>query len=106
MSSDQLHQQIRAGELVTAGDRIRIATSDEERHEILVTGIDEMSVHGKKYVRGERSVHGERPVEHKEVSIPVDDIVAVKTREFSAGKTAAFVGSTYAMAAGFLAAAP
>jgi len=69
MSEDLLHQQIRAGEIITEGDRLQIVTADEKRYKIKiwVTSVDETLVHGK------------RSVEREEVSIPIDNIVTVKT---------------------------
>jgi len=95
MSSDELQQRIRAGEIMGEGDRVRIVTADREYKEILVTGVDETSVHGKKPARADTPAHGMRPVEGEAVSIPIDGILAVETREFSVGKTAVASGSIY-----------
>jgi hypothetical protein len=81
LSPDDLHQQIRAGQIITTGERIRLVTSDEEQHNFLVTGIDQTAVHGE------------------ESSVPIDDIVAVKTERFSLGKTALLAGGTTATVA-------
>jgi hypothetical protein len=87
ISEDQLHEQIRAGEILREGDRVQIITFDKKRHEIWVTGIDEALVYGEKAVRGDREVRGQRKVERESVSVAIDDIVGIKTRDFSVGKT-------------------
>lgn len=87
ISEDQLHERIRAGELLSEGDRVQIVTSDKKRQEIWVTCVDEMLVFGEKAVRSEKQVHGQRKVEREKMSIPINDIVGIKTRDFSIGKT-------------------
>jgi hypothetical protein len=95
MSEDQLHEQIRAGELLSEGDRVQIMTFDRKRHEIWVTGRDETLVYGEKAIRGEKQVRGPRKVERKKVSVPIDDVAGIKTRDFSAGKTTVLSGGLF-----------
>ena len=95
MSEDQLHEKIRAGELLSEGDRVQIITFDKKRHEIWVTGIDETLVYGEKAVRGEKEVRGPRRVERKKVSVTIDDIAGIKTRDFSVGKTTVLSGGLF-----------
>lgn len=100
MSEDELHEGIRVGEILREGDRVEIVTSDKKWHEIWVTDVDGTLVHGERAVWSEDQVHGERKLEREKVSIPIDDIVGIKTREFSVGKTAVLsVGLYYLMMA-------
>jgi len=66
---EKLHEQIRAQGIVKAGDKIRIITEDRKEHEFVVTAVTEDEINGK------------------DVSIPIDSIVTLETREFSTGKT-------------------
>ena len=75
--ADQIHERIAAGEIVHVGDRVRIATADGKRHEFRVTAVTADTISGKK------------------IDIPITDVVAVETRKFSGGKTAALGGGTY-----------
>ena len=98
MSEEELHQQVRAGDLLNKGDRVQVFTLDNKRREIWVIGVDDTFVHGEQAVRAEAQVHGQRQIERKEVSIAIEDIVGIKTREFSIGKTAVLsVGLYYLM---------
>ena len=74
MPSGELHTQIRAGELISIGDRILVVTADGSEHQFKVTELDDTSIHGKDEI------------------IRIDDIVALQTRELSAGKTALLAG--------------
>jgi len=69
MEPEQLRQKIVAGELLKAGDKARIFTTDEAQHEFRVRSVTDEMVIGD------------------EDRIPVDEIVAVETREFSGGRT-------------------
>ena len=71
---NELHTQIRAGELISIGDRILVVTADGSEHKFKVTELDDTSIHGKDEI------------------IRIDDIVALQTRELSAGKTALLAG--------------
>ena len=74
MPSNELRTQIRAGELISIGDRILVVTADGSEHKFKVTELDDTSIHGKDEI------------------IRIDDIVALQTRELSAGKTALLAG--------------
>ena len=74
MPESELQSRIRAGELVEVGEKVQLVTSDGREPEFVVTGIDDNAIYGD----------GEQ--------IPIDDVVAIKTRRFSAGKTAALAG--------------
>ncbi len=66
---DKLHEQIRHQDIVKAGDKIRIITEDRKEHQFVVTAINEDEIRGA------------------DVTIPIDSIVTLETREFSTGKT-------------------
>jgi|GEM_PF-1416522 len=76
---DVLEQQLRAGRLVAVGDDVEIVTHDDQRHRFRVTGIDNNTIEGKA------------------IAIPIDSIKGLKTREFSAEKTALLAGSVFAL---------
>jgi len=67
--SDKLHEQIRRENLVKVGDKVRIITEDQKEHQFVVTAIYEDEIRGE------------------DVTIPIDSIVTLETREFSTGKT-------------------
>ena len=73
MSPEELQGRIAAGEIIEVGDRIKVVTSDGTVHKFEVSGISSDRVSGK------------------DVELPVTDIIAVETREFSGGKTTALV---------------
>lgn len=66
---DKLHEQIRRENLVKVGDKVRIITEDQKEHQFVVTAIYENEIRGE------------------DVTIPIDSIVTLETREFSTGKT-------------------
>ena len=66
---DKLHEQIRHEDIVKIGDKVRIVTEDQNEHQFVVTAINENEISGE------------------EVTIPIDSIVTLETREFSTGKT-------------------
>ena len=66
---DQLHQQIRHESVVKVGDKVRIVTKDQEEHQFVITALDENEIRGA------------------DVTIPIDSIATLETREFSTGKT-------------------
>ena len=71
---DKLHEQIRHENLVKVGDKVKIVTEDQKEHEFVVTATNENEIRGE------------------DITIPIDSIVAVQTREFSAGKSALLAG--------------
>ena len=76
VQADDLQQQIRAGTLVSAGDRVRLVTADETVHKFRVTevNLDEDTVTGRN------------------TGVPIGDIVALETQEVSVGRTALLTG--------------
>ncbi len=75
MSPEQLHERISMGEIIQVSDSVRIVTTDGDNHKFKVTAITADHITGK------------------DIEILSPDIVAVETREFSGGKTAALAGS-------------
>lgn len=74
--ADELQQQLRSGALFAAGDRVRLATADEATYRFRVTEIDlETGV-----------------VLGRKAAVPIDEIVAVETRELSVGRTTLLTG--------------
>lgn len=76
MSSEQLQEQLRRGELVQVGDRIKLVHSDGRHIELTVSAIDSESIAGK----------------HSRVAI--SDIVTLETREVSTAKTSTLIGGS------------
>lgn len=74
--ADELQRQLRAGTLVRAGDRVRLVTTDANVHKFRVT---EVSL--------EQGV-----VLGKNAAVPIDEIVALETRDVSVGRTALLTG--------------
>ena len=77
MPPEQLHDLISRGEVAQVGDRIKVVTADGSHHELRVTAVTDDSIAGG------------------DIDIAIADIIALKTREFSGGKTAALAGGTY-----------
>ena len=74
--ADDLQQQIRAGTLVSTGDRVRLVTADEKVHKFRVTevNLEQDTVQGRK------------------AEVPISEIVALETRDVSVGRTALLTG--------------
>ncbi len=66
----ELQQQIRSGALIAVGDQVSVFTQDHQEYELRITDID------ADYLSGGT------------IRIPIGSITGLKTREFSAGKTA------------------
>ena len=76
MSPEQLRDQISRGEIVKAGDSVRIVTIDGETYKFRVTAITSDQISGK------------------DTTVPIANIVALETRVFSGGKTAALTAGS------------
>lgn len=76
MSPEQLHERIAVGDVVQVGSSVRIVTADGIDHKFKVTAISDERILGK------------------DVEVNITDIVALETREFSAGKTTVLAGSS------------
>ncbi len=79
MTPEQVQEKISEGEVIRVGDTVRIATTDGEIHKLKVTAVTAQQIVGD------------------DINIAIDDIVAVETPEFSAGKTAALAGGAVLM---------
>ena len=73
---EQLQHKISAGEVISIGDRVKIANRNNEVHEFKVTAITDQKILGE------------------DIEIPINEVVGIETKGFSAGKTAAFAGGT------------
>ena len=76
LAPEQLHKRISTEDIIRVGDDVKIVTSDGISHKFKVTAITENRILGK------------------DIDIPIMDIVALETREFSGGKTSLLVGGT------------
>ena len=102
MNSKTLQENIRNGELIEEGDRIRVITRDGSSHILTVTAISEYVLKGvlevidpeiwvgddDEYAIYEKDSGTEPTV----IEIQIDDIVLVEEKKFSAGKTTLAVG--------------
>jgi len=79
-NSKTLHDNIRSGELIEEGDRVRLITKDGSSHVLKVTALSEHVLKGELEGTGS-------PIE-----IQIDDIVVVEEERISAGKTTLAVG--------------
>jgi hypothetical protein len=77
LAPEQLHEKIFSGNVVQEGDNIRVITSDGMRHKFKVKAITKDHIVGK------------------DINIPISDLVALETSEFSGGKTTLLVGGTF-----------
>jgi hypothetical protein len=75
MPPDQLQGQISAGEIVLVGERARLITVDGEEYKITVTAVTDGRIIAD------------------DIQVPIVDVVAVETRQVSAGKTTALVAT-------------
>jgi hypothetical protein len=73
---EELQRLIVSEGILEVGERVRLVTSDESEHKFRIKAIDTKA----GFVYGE------------DESVPIEDIVAVETREVSAGKTALLTG--------------
>ena len=84
LTPEQLHGKIFTGDIVKVGQSVKIVASDGTHHEFKVTEITDTHIFGKdkRYANYD-----------KDVDMPIKDIVALETQEFSGGKTALLVGA-------------
>jgi hypothetical protein len=76
----ELQDRIRHEQIVEVGDRVRIFTEDGKEHQFKVTSTDANHINGDN------------------VTIPVDSIIGLETREISIGKTTLLAGGTIGIA--------
>lgn len=77
-----LREKIASGQILKAGDRVLIVTTDAKPHRFAVTAIQAGVIQGK----------GE--------SVPIDQVASLQKRRFSRGKTIALVAGLAVSAAG------
>jgi hypothetical protein len=80
-NAETLRDELRSGETVTAGDKVRVVSRDGLSRLIIVTALDENTLRG----------HPEG-VETQDVvvAIPIDDIVFMEGKKTSVGKTVVY----------------
>jgi hypothetical protein len=79
MSPEQLHARISAGEIIEVGDTVKIVTADGTIRKFKVSTITADRITGK------------------DIELPIADIIAIETREFSGGKTTALAAGGAAL---------
>lgn len=85
---DQLQNRISAGEIINEGDKVRVVTVDGKKQKFEVTAITDKSIVGN------------------DIEIPIVDIVAVETNQYSDVKSGTLMlGSFAVVIVGLLAAA-
>jgi len=100
MNSKTLQDNIRNGELIEEGDRVRVITKDGSSHILTVTAISERVLKGDlegtgapgTWTGSEDGVYMEVPAEPTVIEILIDDIVLVEEEKISEGKTILAVG--------------
>lgn len=83
LPASELQDMILSGDLTLAGQSARVVTADGQSRRFRITEIDVE----KKLLRSDRT------------DVPIGDIVAIETAEFSLGKTALLAGGSYAVLA-------
>ncbi len=76
----ELREKIDSGQLLKAGDRVLIVTTDDKPHRFAVTTIEAGIIQGRRD------------------SVPIDQVAALQKRRFSRGKTIALVAGLAASA--------
>ena len=79
LPAEELQQKILAGEIVLVGEKARLITADGKERKLHVTAVTDSMIVAK------------------DIEIPIVDIVAVETRQISAGKTTALVATGVAI---------
>lgn len=79
LPAEELQQKIIAGDIVLVGEKARLITADGNERKLHVTAVTESMIVAK------------------DIEIPIVDIVAVETRQISAGKTTALVATGVAI---------
>ena len=83
---ESLHSLIRAGSLAQPGDRVIVVVADGREHAFTVSSVDADAV------RGELAGGGR-------ITVAIDDIVALRTREPDPARTALAAGGVYVLLA-------
>jgi hypothetical protein len=71
----ELQQRLNSGDLLESGDRVSIVTADYKTHVFKVTAVSASSIEGRRQ------------------AVPVDQVVSVQRRQFSAAKTLVLAGA-------------
>ena len=96
-----LQEQIRTGEAVQQGNRVRVVTHDGVSHRLIVVSIEGDVLKGKlniippRYEADEPNAQEPEREEQPLVEIPIADIVLVEKEKLHAGKTAAASGGVF-----------
>jgi hypothetical protein len=82
-NAETLRNELRSGEAVQPGDKVRIVSRDGLSRLLIVTALDQNTLKGHPEGVG---------TEDAVVTIPIDDIVFMEGKKVSVGKTAAYTG--------------
>ncbi len=88
MPPEALQEQIRSGSIVLAGDEVSVVTGNGKEHTFRVSAVEPDAILGT--------------VEGESVTIPIDDVLALRTREVSVGRTALAGVGVYLLVGGVL----
>jgi hypothetical protein len=93
-----LQEQIRTGQAVQQGDRIRVVTHDGVSHRLIVVAVEgdvlkgQLSTTPIHYENDEPGAQEPEQEKQPLMEIPIADIVLVEKEKLSTGKTAAATG--------------
>jgi hypothetical protein len=80
-NAETLRTELRSGEAIKPGDKVRVVTRDGLSRLLIVTAIDQNTLKGRpEGVKMQGAV----------ITLPIDDIVFMEGKKVSAGKTAAY----------------
>jgi hypothetical protein len=82
-NAETLRNELRSGEAVKPGDKVRVVSRDGLSRLLIVTALDQNTLKGHPEGVG---------TEYAVVTIPIDDIVFMEGKKVSVGKTAAYTG--------------
>ena len=82
-NAETLRNELRSGEAVKPGDKVRVVTRDGLSRLLIVTALDQKALKGHPKGVGTGDAV---------VTIPIDDIVFMEGKKVSVGKTAAYTG--------------
>lgn len=86
---EALQAQIRNGSIVQTGDEVNLVTRDGAEHTLIVSAVGTDAIVGT--LEGGASI-----------AVPIDDVLALRTREISAGRTALAGVGVYLLVGGVL----
>jgi hypothetical protein len=93
-----LQEQIRTGQAVQQGDRVRVVTHDGVSHRLIVVSVEDNVLKGQLNITAIHYENDEPAAQESEqkkeplVEIPIADILLVEKKKLHAGKTAAASG--------------